>query len=71
MCEIFIAPSRNIRWPAITVTLGTEEGREVTAVERLKQKLMYGLSAKKEMAVVERWLLVEVFIVFTLRQWET
>ena len=54
--------SRNIRWPAITVTLETEEGghcREVTVVERLKQKLMYGLSAEK-MAVVERWLLVEV-----------
>ena len=35
----------------ITVTLGTEEGghcREVTVVERLKQKLMYGLSDKKK-----------------------
>ena len=44
------------------VTLGTEEGghcREVTVVDRLKKKLMYGLSAEK-MAVVERWLLVEV-----------
>ena len=28
-------------------------------VERLKQKLMYGLCAEK-MAIVERWLLVEV-----------
>ena len=48
-----------------TVTLGTEESgyiycREVAVVERLKQESMYGLSAKKKMAVVERWPLLEV-----------
>ena len=70
-CEI--APSRNIRWPAITVTLGKEEGghyREVTIVERLKQTLMYGLSAKKNGRCRE----VAVSggsIVFTIREWET
>ena len=44
------------------LSLGTEKSghcRKVAVVERLKQELMYGLSAKK-MAVVERWPLVEV-----------
>ena len=71
LCEI--APSHNIRWPAIMVTLGTEKGghcREVTILERLKQKLMYGLSANKnghcrEVAVIGG------SIVFTIREWET
>ena len=46
-------------------TMGTEESdqcRQVTVVERLKQESMHGLSAKKTVAVVERWPLVEVRI---------
>ena len=46
-------------------TMGTEESdqcRQVTVVERLKQEWMHGLSAKKTVAVVERWPLVEVRI---------
>ena len=45
------------------LSLGTEKSghcRKVAVVERLKQELMYGLSAKKKMSVVERWPLVEV-----------
>ena len=49
-------------------TWGTEESgccREMAVVERLKQESKYGLSAKntghwREVATVERWLLVEV-----------
>ena len=29
--------------------------REVAVVKKLKQDLVYGLSAKKKMAVVEKW----------------
>ena len=39
-------------------TMGTEESdqcRQVAIVERLKQESMHGLSAKKTVAVVERW----------------
>ena len=46
-------------------TMGTEESdqcRQVTVVERLKQEWMHGLSAKKTVAAVERWPLVEVRI---------
>ena len=39
-----------------TATLGQ---KKVAIVERFKQELMYGLSAKKA-AIVERWPLVEV-----------
>ena len=46
-------------------TMGTEESdqcRQVAVVERLKQESMHRLSAKKTVAVVERWPLVEVRI---------
>ena len=45
-------------------TLGTEENghcREVAVVERFKQESMHGLSAKK-VAIVERWLVEEVWL---------
>ena len=48
-----------------TATLGTDKSghcREAAVVQRLKQEwmYMYGLSAKKQKAVVERWPLVAV-----------
>ena len=48
-------------WTSTTATLGTEEsGHSRQVVERLKQEWMYGLSAKKKMAIAEKWPLVAV-----------
>ena len=49
--------------------MGTEESghcREVAVVERLKQESMYRLSAKKKMAVVEKWPLVAILETWSL-----
>ena len=55
--------SLHIQLNLSTATLGTGESsycRELTVVERFKQESMCGLLAKKKMAVLERWPLVEV-----------
>ena len=64
-CEI--APSCNIRWPAITVTLGTEEGGHCREVERKVNVWTVCLKNGRcrEVAVSGG------SVVFAIREWET
>ena len=62
-----LAVVQRLFWQLGTHFSGRCRCREVAVVERFKQELMYGLSAKteksgryREVAVVERWPLVEV-----------
>ena len=56
-----LAVLKRLFWQLGTHFSGRYRCREVAVVERFKQELMYGLSAgTKNVAVVERWPLVEV-----------